>query len=139
MIDTESDLISLDSAESLFSVPDEDSDRLETIRQRVMFKLVADEDPRDSQCAFKIINRELEKGVSQLNPDIDESLIMGNQTQSHEGLSSPRDEQSGYATESMSQTDIAFDRNGGEDRRQKRVDRSRSQILNDDFFSPEPM
>ena len=39
----------------------------------------------------------------------------------------------------MSQTDIAYDRNGGDNKRQKRVDRSKSQILNDDFFSPEPM
>ena len=139
VIDTESDLISLDSAESLFSVPEEDSDRLETIRQRVMFRLVAGQDPRDAQCAFKMFNRELEKGVSQLNPDIDESLIMGNQqqeTHSYDGLTSQQ-EQSGYYTESMSQTDIAFDRHGVETRKKKRVDRSKSQILNDDFFAPE--
>lgn len=40
VIDSDSDLISLDSAESLFSVPSNDEDRLKSIKQRVMMKLI---------------------------------------------------------------------------------------------------
>jgi hypothetical protein len=40
VIDTDSDLISLESAESIFSVPSNDEDRLRSIRQRVMIKLI---------------------------------------------------------------------------------------------------
>lgn len=47
VIDSDSDLISNDSAESLFSVPTEEEDRDLSIRLRVMFKLIAEEDLRD--------------------------------------------------------------------------------------------
>lgn len=47
VIDSDSDLISLASAESLFSVPSNDEDRFKSIRQRVMMKLIQDDDLRD--------------------------------------------------------------------------------------------
>jgi hypothetical protein len=40
VVDSDSDLISLDSAESIFSVPSNDEDRPRSIRQRVMVKLI---------------------------------------------------------------------------------------------------
>lgn len=64
MIDSDSDLISLDSAESLFSVPTDEEDRNLSIKQRVMFKLIAEDDFRDEACAVRLINKELEQGVT---------------------------------------------------------------------------
>ena len=63
VIDSDSDLISLESANSVFSVPSNDEDRLRSIRQRIMSKLVQDDDLRDENCAFRLVNRDLENGV----------------------------------------------------------------------------
>ena len=63
VIDSDSDLISVDSAESLFSVPSNDEDRQKSIRQRVMIKLIQDDDLRDENCAYRIVSKDLENGV----------------------------------------------------------------------------
>ena len=68
VVDTQSELISLDSAQTLFSVPEEDETRTKTIKKRVMLKLL-DDDPRDEMCALRLINRQLEKGCKKINPD----------------------------------------------------------------------
>ena len=66
VIDTDSDLISLESAESIFSVPSNDEDRLRSIRQRVMIKLIQDDDLRDEKCGLRILNKDLENGVGRV-------------------------------------------------------------------------
>ena len=66
VIDTDSDLISLESAESIFSVPSNDEDRLKSIRQRVMIKLIQDDDLRDDRCGLRIVNKDLENGVGRV-------------------------------------------------------------------------
>jgi len=63
VIDTDSDLISLESAESIFSVASNDEDRLKSIRQRVMIKLIQDDDLRDEKCGLRLVNKDLENGV----------------------------------------------------------------------------
>lgn len=69
VIDSDSDLISVDSAESIFSVPTDEEDRNLSIRQRVMVKLIAEDDFRDENCALRLVNRELEQGVTKTNEE----------------------------------------------------------------------
>ena len=66
VIDTDSDLISLESAESIFSVPSNDEDRLRSIRQRVMIKLIQDDDLRDERCGLRLVDKDLENGVGRV-------------------------------------------------------------------------
>lgn len=68
VIDSDSDLISNDSAESIFSVPDDDEDRYMSIRQRVMVKLIPEDDFRDENCALRLLNKDLERGVARIVP-----------------------------------------------------------------------
>lgn len=87
MIDSDSDLISLDSAESLFSVPTDDEDRNLSIRQRVMFKLVEEDDFRDENCALRLMNKDLEQGVitvQRQNSSSEESSSLEDDTSSNE-------------------------------------------------------
>ena len=63
MIDSDSDLISLNSASSLFSVDSEDKQKERSIRQRVMVKLLDDLDTRNKDCAYRQMDKDLENGV----------------------------------------------------------------------------
>jgi hypothetical protein len=53
----------------MFSVPSDEEDRNLSIRQRVMVKLIAEDDFRDDKCALKLINKELEQGVTKVLND----------------------------------------------------------------------
>lgn len=82
MIDSESDHISVDSAESLFSVPSDTSERGKAIREQVMFKLIDDDDLRGADCGLKLVNTQLERGITRL--DVYQSTDGGNSDISEE-------------------------------------------------------
>ena len=63
VIDSDSDLISLDSAQTLFSCETDNEDRHKSIRQHVMVKILEDEDIRNPDCAFRFVDKDLERGV----------------------------------------------------------------------------
>lgn len=52
----------------MFSVPDDDEDRYMSIRQRVMVKLIPEDDFRDENCALRLMNKDLERGVTKIVP-----------------------------------------------------------------------
>jgi hypothetical protein len=63
VIDSDSDLISLDSAQTLFSCETDQEDKSKSIRQHVMVKILEDEDIRNPDCAFRFVDKDLERGV----------------------------------------------------------------------------
>ena len=69
VVDSDSDLISLDSAESMFSVDSVDEDRPKSIRQKVMVKLLEEFDFRNDNCAYRLIDRDLNRGVGNQKND----------------------------------------------------------------------
>jgi len=65
VIDSDSDQISLASAQSLFSDPvSEENGKEKSQRHRVMMKLLADNDVRNPDCAYRQIDNDLKKGVN---------------------------------------------------------------------------
>ena len=67
VIDSDSDLISLDSAQSLFSMEDDPDLTAEykanLLRSKVMLRLIDTNDLRNEDCGLVHVNRDLERGV----------------------------------------------------------------------------
>ncbi len=66
VIDSESDYITLESADSLFSVASEDELRDKSIRQKVMVRLLDDRDTRNDYCGLKMAQKDLIFGVGKV-------------------------------------------------------------------------
>ena len=71
MIESDSDQVSVDSNESLFSVPSDVENREQYIRNRIMHNLLPEPDLRDSNCGLVRMNQNLEKGITHLHLDSD--------------------------------------------------------------------
>lgn len=67
-MDSDSDLVSMDSAESMFS-NESDDHRERSIRERIMVKLLDDMDFRDKNCAYRLLDKDLERGVGRSKQD----------------------------------------------------------------------
>ena len=63
VIDSESDLVSLDEVSSLFSCESDEDNQERTRRRHIMLKLLEDTDLRNEDCAFRVVDHQLEKGV----------------------------------------------------------------------------
>ena len=63
VIDSNSDLITPDSEESLFSGTSDEDLKNKSMKQKVMMKLLDDVDPRNDDCAHRLIDRDLFRGV----------------------------------------------------------------------------
>ena len=63
VIDSNTDLESLDSGESLFSNTSDEDLKNTSIKQKVMIKLLDDVDQRNDDCGMRLIDRDLFRGV----------------------------------------------------------------------------
>jgi len=63
VIDSESDLVSLDEVSALFSCESDEDNQERTRRRHIMLKLLEDTDLRNEDCAFRVVDHQLEKGV----------------------------------------------------------------------------
>ena len=63
VIDSNSDFISAESEDSLFSGTSDEELKNKSVKQKVMMKLLDDVDPRNADCAFCLIDRDLFRGV----------------------------------------------------------------------------
>ena len=63
VIDSNSDLISLDSGDSLFSCTSDEDLKNTSAKQKVMIKLLEDVDGRNQDCGVRLIDKDLFRGV----------------------------------------------------------------------------
>ena len=63
MIDSNSDLITPDSEESLFTGTSDEDIKNKSVKQKVMMKILDDVDPRNPECGLCLVDRDLFKGV----------------------------------------------------------------------------
>ena len=63
VIDSNTDLVSLNSGESLFSCTSDEDLKSTSIKQKVMIKLLDDVDTRNIDCGVRIVDKDLFRGV----------------------------------------------------------------------------
>ena len=63
VIDSNTDLVSLDSGESLFSGTSDEDLKNTSIKSKVMIKLLDDVDTRNVDCGVRLIDKDLFRGV----------------------------------------------------------------------------